>query len=99
MKNQLKKVFCYLIFCLFVNLYSEKTSIKTYHTLTSFGTETKELRNSIIINYDKNKFLTDSSIFSHDIPLSEKYVYVGGKNEGLKLKREFGKERILSYQF
>ena len=82
-----------------MDLYPETVSIKTYYTLTSFGTKTKELKNSVILNYDENQFLIDSSVYSHDIPLSEKYVYVVGANEGLKLKREFGKERVLSYQF
>ena len=59
----------------------------------------KSLKNSVIINYDENQFQIDSSIYSHDIPLSEKYVYVVGANEGLKLKRKFEKERVLSYQF
>jgi len=99
MKNRLKRVFCFLIFCLFMDLYPETVSIKTYYTLTSFGTKTKELKNSVILNYDENEFLVDSSVYSHDISLSEKYVYVVGANEGLKLKREFGKERVLSYQF
>ena len=81
------------------DLYPETVSIKTYYTLTSFGTKTKELKNSVILNYDENEFLVDSSVYSHDISLSEKYVYVVGANEGLKLKREFGKERVLSYQF
>ena len=78
-----------------MDLHSRTVSIKTYHTLTSFGTKTKELKNSVIIKYDENQFQIDSSIYSHDIPLSEKYVYVVGANEGLKLKREFGKERVL----
>ena len=59
MKNRLKRVFCFLIFCLFIDLYSRTVSIKTYHTLTSFGTETKRLRNSIVKEYDQNKFLED----------------------------------------
>ena len=82
MKNRLKRVFCFLIFCLFIDLYPETTSIKTYYTLTSFGTKTKELKNSVILNYDENEFLVDSSVYSHDISLSEKYVYVVGANEG-----------------
>ena len=47
----------------------------------------------MILSYDENQFLVDSSIYSHDISLSEKYIYVVGANEGLKLKREFGKEK------
>ena len=89
MINHLKWVFCSLVVCFFTDLYSEIVSIKTYHTLTSFGTETKRLRNSVVMQYDQNKFLEDSSIYNHDIPLSEKYVYIVGIDEGLKLKRDF----------
>ena len=56
MKNRLKRVFCFLIFCFFMDLYPGTVSIKMYHTLTSFGTKTKELKNSVIITYDENEF-------------------------------------------
>ena len=53
-------------------LYANQTSIKTFHVFSSFGTQTKELKNSIAITYDKNGFILDSTIFTHDIPLNEK---------------------------
>ena len=37
--------------------------------------------------------------YSHTLPLSEKYVYVSGPNEGLKLRRNYDEEMILSYRF
>ena len=80
--------------------YSEKSiTIKVFHVFESFGTETQELKNSIIINFDSNGFMIDSTIFSHTLPLSKKYVYVSGPNEGLKLKRKYDKEMVLSYKF
>ena len=80
-------------------LSSETITIKVFHVLESFGTETQELKNSIIINYNERGLMSDSTIYSHTIPLSEKYVYVTGPNEGLKLQHSYDKEKILSYQF
>ncbi len=87
------------IFFISAFLLAKSTKIKVYHIYNSFGTETQELKNSIIMNYDKNGFLIDSTIFNHTLPLSEKYVYVSGQNEGLKLERSYDKEMILSYRF
>ena len=89
------------IFKIFItsSLYANQTSIKTFHVFSSFGTQTKELKNSITLTYDKNGFLIDSTIFTHDVPLNEKYIYVTGKNEGLKLQGTYDKKKILSYSF
>ena len=51
------------------------------------------------MNYDNNGFLVDSTIYTHSLPLSEKYVYVLGPNEGLKLQRSYNREMVLSYRF
>ena len=80
-------------------LSANQTSIKTFHVFSSFGTQTKELKNSIAITYNKSGFTLDSTIFTHDVPLNEKYIYVTGKNEGLKLKRTYDKKKVLSYAF
>ena len=74
-------------------------TIKVYHVFESFGTETQELKYSTVMNYNKQGLMVDSTIYSHDIPLSEKYVYVTGEDEGLKLQRAYDKEIILSYRF
>ena len=89
------------IFKVFVtsSLFANQTSIKTFHVFTSFGTQTKQLKNSITLTYDKSGFLVDSTIFTHDVPLSEKYIYVSGKSEGLKLQRTYDKKMVLSYSF
>ena len=78
---------------------NKATTIKLFHVFESFGTQTQELKNSIIINFDSNGFVVDSTIYSHTLPLSEKYVYVSGPNEGLKLRRNYDEEMILSYRF
>ena len=75
------------------------TTIKVFHVFESFGTETQEIKNSIVMNYDTEGFLTDSTIYSHSLPLSEKYIYVLGQNEGLKLQRTYDREMVLSYHF
>ena len=78
---------------------NRSTTIKLFHVFESFGTQTQELKNSVIINFDSNGFVVDSTIYSHTLPLSEKYVYVSGPNEGLKLRRNYDEEMILSYRF
>ncbi len=80
-------------------LSAKSTKIKVFHIYNSFGTETQELKNSIIMNYDDNGFLLDSTIFNHTLPLSEKYVYISGQYEGLKLQRSYDREMVLSYKF
>ena len=87
------------IFFLTAFLSAKSTKIKVFHIYNSFGTETQELKNSIIMNYDDNGFLLDSTIFNHTLPLSEKYVYITGQYEGLKLQRSYDREMVLSYKF
>ena len=77
----------------------DTVTIKVYHVLESFGTETQELKFSTIMNYNELGLMTDSTIYSHEVPLSEKYVYVTGEKEGLKLQRTFDKKIVLSYKF
>ena len=89
--------FAYIWFSLLMG--SHTTTIKIFHIYESFGTQTQELKNSIVMNYDKNGALIDSTIYSHTIPLSKKYVYVAGFNEGLKLQHKYDKKTILSYVF
>ena len=78
---------------------SKNVTIKVFHVFESFGTQTEDLKNSIVMNYNNKNLLLDSTIYSHLVPLSKKYVYVSGKNEGLKLQHRYDKKTILSYQF
>ena len=80
-------------------VFGETTRIKFFHVFNSFGVETQEIKNSIVIQYDKKGFMVDSTVYTHTLPLSEKYVYVLGSDEGLKLQRSYDKEMILSYRF
>ena len=77
----------------------EKITIKVYHVFKSFGQETQELKNSTIMNFNSQGLMIDSTIYSHTIPLNKKYIYVTGKDEGLKLERTYEKEKVLSYVF
>ena len=84
----------------FMPLFGLNTvKIKAYHVFENFGIETQELKYSTVMNYNKKGLMVDSTIYSHEIPLSKKYVYVTGDNEGLKLQRTYDKEIVLSYKF
>ena len=89
------------IYLLFISLvFCDKTvTKKVFHVFSSFGEETQELKNTVVMKYDSKGLLIDSTIYSHTLPLSEKYVYVTGPNEGLKLRRSYDKEMVLSYKF
>ena len=91
----------FYIFLVLVSILcgSRSVTIKVFHVFESFGTETQELKNSIVISLDSNGRMTDSTIYSHTLPLSKKYIYVSGPNEGLKLKRSYDKEIVMSYRF
>ena len=91
----------FYIFLVLVSILcgSRSITIKVFHVFESFGTETQELKNSIVISLDSNGRMTDSTIYSHTLPLSKKYIYVSGPNEGLKLKRSYDKEIVMSYRF
>ena len=85
---------------LFLPLFGLNTvTIKIYYVFESFGTETQELKYSKVMNYNKNGLVIDSTIYSHEIPLSKKYIYVDGDKEGLKLQRTYDKKPLLSYRF
>jgi len=90
----------WLLCLIFISsLFGETTTIRVFHVFNSFGVETQELKNSIVIKYDKKGLMIDSTIYTHTLPLSKKYVYVLGSDEGLKLQRNFDREMVLSYRF
>ena len=91
----------FFICSLFISILlgNRVTTIKVFHIFESFGTETQELKNSIVLNFDLNGLIVDSTIYSHTLPLSKRYVYVSGPNEGLQLRRSYDQEMILSYRF
>ena len=90
MSYKVKKIFCSLMIATLMG--NKTTTIKLFHVFESFGTQTQDLKNSVIINFDSNGFVVDSTIYSHTLPLSEKYVYVSGPNEGLNLEETMMKK-------
>lgn len=88
----------FILFISSTNLFS-RTTINVFHLFNKSGLQIQELKNSIVLNYNSEGMLVDSTIYSHTTPLSEKYVYVAGKEKGLKLERTFKKEVVLSYLF
>jgi len=99
----LKKYYILLICIVTCLLHSQvdcrSTTIKFYTLFESFGSQTQELKNSTVINYNKSGLAIDSTLFSHSVPLSEKYVYVTGVAEGVKLQKTYDKKPVLSYRF
>ena len=81
------------------NALCSRTTIKVYHLFEQVGSPTQKLKNSIIINFNDQGLMSDSTIYSHTTPLNRKYVYVSGDDGGLKLKHTYKKEMILSYLF
>ena len=90
-----------VFFILFINSTSlfSRTTINIFHSFNKSGLQIEELKNSIVLNYNSQGMLVDSTIYSHTTPLNQKYIYVTGKEEKLKLERTFKKEVILSYMF
>jgi hypothetical protein len=77
----------------------KKITIRLYSIFESFGAETQELKNSTIMNYNRKGQMTDSTLYTHSIPLSKKYIYVTGPEEGVRLQKTYDKKVILSYHF
>ena len=99
-------MFIYLIRCIITGfflssiIFGLKTiTVKVYHVFESFGEEIQELKYSTIMNFNTKGLMIDSTIYTHTIPLTKKYVYISGEDEGLILKRTYDKEVVLSYQF
>ena len=70
---------------LFVIFYSfsvgeiNTKTIKTYTITRSFGVETRELTQSTFVRYDSKNKIKDSTLYKHNVPLSEKYSYINFK--------------------
>ena len=99
-------MFIYLIRCIITGFFLSSiilglktVTVKVYHVFESFGEEIQELKYSTIMNFNTKGLMIDSTIYTHTIPLTKKYVYISGEDEGLKLKRTYDKEVVLSYQF
>lgn len=73
-------------------------TIKTYTISRNFGTETRELTHSIFVRYNQKNQLLDSTLYIHNIPLSEKYSYIDF-NDRKSLKKLNGVERIMHFKY
>ena len=82
-----------------VQMKTKSTTIRLYSIFESFGAETQELKNSTILNYNRQGQLTDSTLYTHSIPLSKRYIYITGPEEGVRLQKTYDKKVILSYHF
>jgi len=86
-------------FCLSIPFGKEiKTkTIRTYQISRNFGTETRELTQSTFVRYNKKKVI-DSTLYLHNIPLSEKFSYID-YNDRKSLKKLKGVERLLHFKY
>ena len=73
-------------------------TIKKYTITRSFGVETRELTQSTFIRYDSKKKIKDSTLYIHNIPLSEKYSYINF-NDRSSLKKLEGIERLMHFKY
>ncbi len=71
---------------------------KTYTITRSFGVETRELTQSTFVNYDSQNKITDSTLYIHNIPLSQKYDYINF-NDRKSLKKLEGIERLMHFKY
>ena len=73
-------------------------TIKTYTITRSFGVETRELSQSTFVRYDLRNNIKDSTLYIHNIPLSEKYSYINF-NDRNSLKKLEGIERLMHFKY
>ena len=95
------RIYMIILFFMINNIIytNSKTTIRLYSIFESFGAETQELKNSTIINYNSLGQIIDSTLYNHSIPLSKKYIYITGPQEGVRLQKSYDKKIILSYHF
>ncbi len=72
--------------------------VKTYTITRSFGVETRELTQSTFVRYDSKNKTIDSTLYIHNIPLSEKYSYINF-NDRSSLKKLEGIERLMHFKY
>ena len=73
-------------------------TIKTYNISRNFGTETRELTQSTFVRYNSKKEIIDSTLYRHNIPLSEKYSYINF-NDRKSLQKLEGVERLMHFTY
>tara|TARA_Y100001970_G_C14130173_1_gene801261 strand:- start:85 stop:1152 length:1068 start_codon:yes stop_codon:yes gene_type:complete len=72
--------------------------IKTYSISRNFGTEIRELTQTTFVRYNSKHQIVDSTLYIHNIPLSEKYSYMNF-NDRKSLQKLQGVERIMHFKY
>jgi len=78
---------------------AQQKTIKHYHVIINNNKQIKELTGLAHISYLDNGAILDSTNYSFIVPLSEKYAYVDGPDEGLRLLRKMDKEIIDRFEY
>lgn len=78
---------------------TQQKTIKHYHVIISNNKQVKELTGLAHISYSKSGSILDSTNYSFVVPLSEKYAYVDGPDEGLRLLRKIDKEIVDQFEY
>ena len=76
MKLKIYITHIFVIFYSFLVGEINTKTIKTYTITRSFGVETRERTQSPLVRYDSKNRVTDSTLYIHNSPLSEKYSYI-----------------------
>jgi len=88
----------YLILGSIVTGEIKTKTIKTYSISRNFGTEIRELNQSTFVRYNSKKQIIDSTLYIHNIPLSEKYSYINF-NDRKSLQKLEGIERLMHFKY
>lgn len=95
-----KRFYILLVFgVLFGKPPFQEKIIKHYHVAVSDEEQVNELTGMAHVFYSKSGAILDSTNYSFIVPLSEKYAYINGKQEGLQLLRKMDKEVINRYVY
>ena len=94
MKLKIYIIHFFVIFYSFLVGEINTKTIKTYTITRSFGVETRELTQSTFVRYNSKNKIIDSTLYVHNIPLSEKYSYINF-NDRSSLKKFQGMRLLL----
>tara|TARA_Y100001970_G_scaffold242592_1_gene307172 strand:- start:859 stop:1929 length:1071 start_codon:yes stop_codon:yes gene_type:complete len=88
----------FFIFYSFSLAETRTKTIKTYTITNSFGVETRELTQSTFVRYNSRNKIKDSTLYVHNIPLSDKFSYINF-NDRSSLKKLEGIERLMHFKY
>ena len=91
-------LYTFLFFSSFIAGKTKTKTIKTYNISRNFGTETRELTQSTFVRYNTKNQIIDSTLYIHNIPLSDKYSYVN-LNDRKSLQKLDGIERLMHFTY